>query len=229
MWRTIINIILTVASEAQFRRESQTRSNAKIAFWTKITGIGTIIAAVSGTVAAGFFAWQSLTLQKQVHDNELQQAASISIENFGISGFPDHPVLTFDLKNTGPTRAEYVTADPEDVWTPPIGLMQLLDHGLGGRTQPSNLGFTVGPSETRHMTAPMGTAIPNEMEGFKNIPAKDRVNLANRDAIMSGRMLTIFAVWVTYRDIWGHTLHVSDCIVHTATGFSTCFGENRHS
>jgi len=224
-----LTVLATIASAIELNNQEKDRQlKADSVFWAKVTGIGTTIAAVSGTLAAGFFAWQSINLQRQVRDNELQQAASVSVENLTVSGFPDRPVVSFDLKNAGPTRAENVTADPAYLWTSPAGVMQLFDKGFGGRSLSSDLGFSIGPSEVRHMTTQMRTAIPSDDPNFKNMPSTKTFHVPTRDDILSGKMVSVYAVTVTYKDIWGNVQHVSDCIVYNGSGFAACFGENRH-
>ena len=166
------------------------------------------------------------TAQRQLKDAEIQEAASITIRNLTVNGFPENTVVSYDVLNTGRTRANQVTIDPGNMTFPAREEMSVLTHSFGGRTTPSELGITIDPSDPpRHFTVPFG-AVPQ----YPDMPPEERKKLPSKEDIKSGRAATAFYVIGTYSDVFGNKQHVADCVIfHGGAGFKPCFGQqNRH-
>jgi hypothetical protein len=198
--------------------------------WTLGLLGATFIAVFAYTSVAAWQAWltrrQLSVMQRQLNDSEIQEAASLTIRNFVIEGFPDSTVASFDIVNSGRTRGDQVTMDPVYVWMPATGLGKWLldEHAFGGRINSSELGFSIEPSEApRHFRIPIQTT-----DAFKEFPPEARARLPSKDDIISGRFASIVYIWGTYQDVFGKTHHVVDCLVYTGAVFQTCFASNRH-
>jgi hypothetical protein len=40
-------------------------------------------------------------MQRDFNDNEVREAASITIRNFGVTGFPNNTIIDFEVVNAG--------------------------------------------------------------------------------------------------------------------------------
>jgi hypothetical protein len=72
VWPLIIDIIRKYAAQdGAIEKERDQQIASKIAKWTKITGIGTVIAAILAAVAAGIFGLQLRTMQAQLAEQQV--------------------------------------------------------------------------------------------------------------------------------------------------------------
>ena len=163
---------------------------------------------------------QLSVMQRQLTDAEIQEAASITIRNLTVNGFPDDTVLSYDVLNTGRTRANQVTTDQGYMTFPAQEEMSILANKqfFGGRDYPSVWGITIDPSDPpRHITYHFGT-VPK----YPEIHPEERRKL--KEGIKSGSVAIAFNVAGTYSDVFGRTQHVVDCII-----FDGGFGESERN
>jgi hypothetical protein len=205
-------------------REDRSHRHTVWATWT----MAAFTAAIFGV---GVFQYlvtkgQLDVLRRQLNDSEIQEAASITLRNFSIGGFPDQPSLNVDVVNTGRTRADQVTVDGGEYWVQGHDVMALLNQvgQFSGRAIPSELGFSIEPSEpARHLVIGLQPLPP---PGF---PAKAK--LPTRDEFASGDVTTLIYAIGVYRDVFGKTHRVVDCGAHYPASngnFISCFAGNRH-
>jgi hypothetical protein len=209
------------STEAEALRRATERT-ARATVW--------MAAATAAIVVADVFQYvitsgQLAVMQRQLDDSEILDAASITINNFNVTGFPDNMVMDFEVVNAGKTRADKITMDPGYIWLPASALFGHLrkEHALGGRTQASDLGFSLEATDPpRHIRLPIQT-----IQAFENFPAEVRTKLPSREDIVSGRWASVISLWGTYADVFGKTHHVADCLAYIGAGFQACFPANR--
>lgn len=197
-------------------------------FFVTLAGV---IAVVAYTTVA---AWQACltrdqlaVLQRQLSDQEIQESASITISNLVVAGFPDNPVMKFDVKNSGRTRADEVTVVGDYLWTGRGGEMEILGkpetYFKMGTT--SKLGFSLEPTDPpRQLSMPM-TKIPPT---FPSMTQAEKAKFPTRNDFIIGKFVSIYAVIVNYKDVFGRITGVSNCILYNENGWSPCFGQNGH-
>jgi hypothetical protein len=217
------------SAEAEALRRATERT-ARATVWMSVATIMMAL-ATAAIFALGIFQYLTLSgqlavMQRQLDESEMLDAASITIRNFSVSGFPDNTVVDFEVVNAGKTRADKATFDPGYVWVPAADLFGFLrkEHALGSRTQPSDLGLSLEPTdEPRHFRFPIET-----IQAFDKFSAEVRAKLPTRDDVMSGRWASVIYIVGTYADIYGKTHHVADCLAYLGgAGFQACFAANR--
>jgi hypothetical protein len=216
-----------VADEFDSYRKQQRHHDRKNTL-LEVSGVTAAFAAAAFALwSVWVFQGQLGALQRQVRDAEIQEAASISIRNLAVSGFPDKTVVSFDGVNTGRTRAEQFSADVISMWVPPQGVFETVTKSVGtGPVVPSQFGITVDPSDPpRHMTRSVDVA-----PTIPNLPPDMLKHMPTRERLISGEVVSIISVVGIYKDVFGRVQHVVDCVIYNpGTGFGTCRGQsNRH-
>ncbi len=218
------------------------RATKKTATATKVIGWFAGLTFGAAIIQAIIFNRQLAIMQRQMNDAEIQEAASITIQNLAVAGFPDEIVLSYDVLNTGRTRADQVTTEPGYMWVNSDGKLTLEQQkftilhqisqnqiGFGGRSNPSEMGITIDPKDApQHVSRRFG-ALPQIPYG---VPAEElsKWKLPTRQDIITGHTISFFYVTGIYRDIFGHILHVVNCTAFTGgPSWESCEGQqNRH-
>ena len=208
-------------------RASQDDASRKTAYAT--IAIAAFTAAI---LVLGYFQYrvtngQLVVIQRQLDDSEIQEAASITLRNFGVNGFPDQPVISVDVVNVGRTRADQVTVDAGAYWVRGHDVLALLNQvssQFGGRTIPNEFGFSIEPNETPHnIVLPIQPLPPPGMPKEAKLPT--------REEFVSGDVTTVLYVIGSYRDVFKNIHRVVDCGAHfpaSKGAFISCFSSNRH-
>lgn len=169
---------------------------------------------------------QLAVMQRQLTDSEIQEAASITLRNFSISGFPDQPKINVDVLDTGRTPADQVTVDGGEYWERGQDVRAFLNQigQFPGRTLPSELGFSIEPSEpARHLVIGLQPLPPPGLPKEATLPT--------RDQFATGDVTTLIYAIGVYRDVFGKTHRVVDCAAYfqeSNGNFISCFSGNRH-
>ena len=161
-------------------------------------------------------------------DAEVQEAASISIKNFTIHGFPDNPIASYELVNDGHTRADQALPGVETGSFPLKD--ELKDLALGpGFASPNINGISLAPSDPpRHFNTPIAFFFDISDEQAK-VMGPEFVNRLTRDAILKGDDVTVFVrVIVPYLDIFNKKHQTVECLIYRAQikDFETCTGQH---
>lgn len=212
----------------------------------RLTALSTfaIFLATATAVGIGIAQWRALystdeairiqadIMRRQLDDAEIQEAASVTIRNLTITGFPDNTIVSFDVVNSGRTRADQVIVPVISSYFQLNDELGILTGkgGLGGPTNPNPLGVSIEPSDPpRHMSVQLGS-IPFWHKEIP-IPAEVLKKLPTKDDFISGRREIIFAIVGVYLDVFGKVHHVTDCVISRGgtDRFEPCIGQqNRH-
>src|SRR5271154_5674260 len=189
-------------------------------FWTALA-----TAVIAGFTVALYCVstrqWK--TMDRQLRDSEIAQAASLSIKGLQIADFPKSPRIVFDLKNAGPTRADRVTLMIGNGTVDPAQELRffcgpLAETGLG-TIQPNANGFSISQSDQRHFEEPIGGML-FDPEMQKHLPrGTEERALAD---ILGGKSDLYVNVVASYRDLFGNALSTADCVVYKSGHFSPC-------
>ena len=95
---------------------------------TKIIAFAAVATLFAAIVQGVIFNRQLGVMQRQLNDSEVMEAASITLRNLSISGFPDNPVLSLDVNNSGRTRADQVTVISGFNWEPGHNASDLINR-----------------------------------------------------------------------------------------------------
>jgi hypothetical protein len=201
--------------------------------WDRAGVVALTVAAIVGVVAVlvgnSDSAKQRGVMQRQLDDAEIQEAASITIRNLKVEGFPDDVVVSYDIVNTGRTRADQLNTPLISSALPPSEEFKIFLNKWGvGFTSPNINGRSIAPSDPPlHVTVPMGAvaAIPPE------IPPEFRAKLPTREDFMMGRREAYYAVVGAYLDVFGKDHHFTECVIfHVRIGFEPCTAQHdRHN
>ena len=152
---------------------AQNNRNAKedaLARYTWRLTIATWIIAFAAVLnfGASLLQWSTMRrqadiTQRQLDDAEIQEAASITIRNLTVTGFPDKPIVSFEVANSGKTRADRVTIVPGYTWMPTETVFGFLsrEDAFGGPTRASEFGFSIEPSEPPRRISFTMEAVPD--------------------------------------------------------------------
>lgn len=166
---------------------------------------------------------QLAEFRHQLEDTEIQEAASISIKNFIISGFPDRTVANFDIVNLGRTRADQ------------INVSAVLDWRMAEKKKPFivpidpfadepplhiKFGFSLGPTDPPRHFSMYAVPIPPIQQGLRGKPSLPN---PSGDDLASGRFYSFVYVLGTYQDIFTKTHRVSGCLAYYGVAFQECF------
>ncbi len=91
------------------------------------------------------------------------------------------------------------------------------------------MGITIDPKDPPlHVSVRMGPEPPT----FSDVPPEElaKMKLPSRNDLLSGRTISFFYVTGIYKDVFGHILHVVNCIAFTGgPSWEGCEGQqNRH-
>jgi hypothetical protein len=221
-------------SSEQKSEDEQHRAEER-GFWKRQIRVGWWLNGITGVAAAialagiGVLLGQQRIMQRQLNDTEIQEAASISLRNFSIAGFPDKPTITVDVVNTGKSRADWISIIPVAAWVSGPDVTKLINQqaqGLG-TIRPNKFGFSLESTDPpRHVVTQTQSLPPVPPEGIP--PLKE---VPTREEFISGNVSTMIYVIAAYRDVFGNTHSVVDCGAHFPAGgasFISCFAGNRH-
>lgn len=171
------------------------------------------------------FKGQLRAMQRQLNDSEIQEAASITLRNFTIGGFPDNPSISIDVVNSGRTRADYVSVNGGSYWVRGSNVSRLLEQIESGwpLNNVIDFGFSLDPNEPpRHLNIGVLPLPPNGFPPEAAIPT--------REEFISGDITTVIYALGTYKDVFGKSHYVVDCGAHIPgrSDFLSCFAGNRH-
>jgi hypothetical protein len=190
-------------------------------------------------VVVGSLQWQLMRsqlgeLRRQLDDSEILEAASVTIKNLRVSGFPERPVADFDVVNSGRTRADAINILSSFDWTLATGKAVTIPRDPYGDEgwAVSDFGFSLEPTDPPKHLSMYAISIPPIREitrKYKSNPPEqeDEPKLPSGDDFLSGRFYAFVYVVGTYKDIFGKPHHVSDCVTYSGTGFQSCFSSNR--
>jgi hypothetical protein len=168
-------------------------------------------------------------MQRTLDDAEIQEAASVTIRNLTITGFPDNTIVSFDVVNSGRTRADQVIMPVMSNWFQPNDEFEILKN-VPSPNNPNEFGFSIEPSDPpRHMSFQLGS-FPFWPKGIP-IPAEVLKRSPTKDDFISGRREITFTIAGIYLDVFGKVHHVADCVISRggAGHFEPCMGQqNRH-
>src|ERR1700722_3185912 len=126
--REIVAALETIDRKAQAKAEREQSKHLDPKWWQDrrflLDAAGIVIAAGVGWIfwrQENIMQGQFDVLQRQLHDQEVEEEASVTIENLTVKGFPDNVTLYFDVRNSGRSRAEELTLDPSYIWTDRAG------------------------------------------------------------------------------------------------------------
>lgn len=199
---------------------------------TWVSAFFTLAVVVVGVFQSCTIQNQLNVMQRQMDDAEIQEAASISIKNFAIEGFPDNPQIVFQLLNAGRTRADQIgpvvnsgtieTKDELDFFIKP---------GLG-INRPNINGFSLNPSEQKAFSYPINLFPFEVFTRDKSIPPDVLKLIQTRDDIVNGGQWTLYVrIMVPYLDVFKKQHQTSDCLIYRAQTkkFETCTAQHdRH-
>jgi hypothetical protein len=197
--------------------------------WTEWVSALSAVATVlltGGIVWLGYVQYtvshgQLSVMQRQLDDAEIKDSASIVIRNLAITGFPDHMVVSADISNIGPTRAEMVSIVPGFRWMPGRDLFTAARDPKFLIDPASPEGFTLDPSGGRHVEMPMSGADPSKF------PENVRALLPTPAQLISGEFTSVVSVSANYKTIFGRTEHAVECLVYMRQQFHPCWGDSK--
>lgn len=220
--RATENAVIAKAIASQTRHYDRSERKTR---WLILVMIALLV------VTAGFAgkAWLALrsVMSRQLKDAELQDAASISIQNLTISDFPDHPVVNFDVVNSGRTRADRVTMEPAQSWSWGHNVKGLLDRAnpYQAHTAAADLGFSIEPAQApRHFSIPLADIPPS----ISSMDPEDAAKKPSKDDFSAGRVIMLVFVVGSYMDVFGESHNIVDCMVYLGTNFTSCFAGSQH-
>jgi hypothetical protein len=236
-------------------QDSTKSDNNKLSGWQ----IAERVMAITGLVlllAYTFFAggqWVAMNsgiklTQRQLSDSESAQAARLVIENIQPTIVPGQFFdvdVQFTVRNVGPTVADDISENFR-VESFNLETRQYEPSDVNQPAQPGQTGPSLGPGATRTYVEHSrgGDAIRGRLDKLADeLASKYRINGANGgpsvplqlrtpgDPVLSGKVLYMFNINVSYNDIFKRKPHItSDCLMYRAItkSFEPCPNMHQH-